>query len=322
MSGGKAKFFTVSAVLLCVIATGTAVALRDHAARTASPGAVPPGVLAPVSLSLPPTGDPVLVGAGDIADCADLSGPEATAKLIEQIPGEVFTAGDNAYPSGTAAQFRNCYAPTWGSFRNRTRPSPGNHEFHSGGATPYFDYFGAAAGDPSTGYYSYDIGAWHVVVLNSECDQVGGCQAGSNEERWLHEDLEAHPSACTLAYWHKPLFSSGAKHGNDPEVKAFWDDLYAAHAAVVVNGHDHDYERFAPQDPRGKPDPARGIREFVVGTGGKSHRPFARPLPTSEVRDDSAYGVLKLTLHARSYDWEFIPEAGKNFRDAGSGNCQ
>jgi hypothetical protein len=147
------------------------------------------------------------------SDCADLSGAEATAKLIEQIPGEAFAAGDNAYPSGTAEQFRNCYAPTWGRFRNRTRPSPGNHEFHSGGATPYFDYFGLAAGDPRTGYYSYDLGTWHIVVLNSECDQVAGCQSGSVEERWLRQDLAGHPSACTLAYWHKPLFSSGAKHG-------------------------------------------------------------------------------------------------------------
>jgi acid phosphatase type 7 len=322
VSSGKAKLFTVSVGLICVIVAGTAVALRDRAARTAWPRGGPPRAPAPVPISLPPTGDPVLVGAGDIADCADLTGAEVTARLIEQIPGEVFTAGDNAYPAGTAEQFHNCYRPTWGRFKSRTRPSPGNHEFHSGGATPYFDYFGVAAGDPGAGYYSYNLGAWHVVVLNSECDQVGGCQAGSVEEGWLRGDLAAHPSACTLAYWHKPLFSSGAKHGNDPEVKAFWDDLYAAHAAVVVNGHDHDYERFAPQDPDGKADRARGIREFVVGTGGKSHRPFSRPLPTSEVRDTSAYGVLKLTLHAKSYDWKFIPEPGKNFRDAGSGSCE
>jgi calcineurin-like phosphoesterase family protein len=276
----------------------------------------------PDPISLPPTGDPVLVGAGDIADCPDYSGAEATAKLLDVITGEVFTAGDNAYEEGTAEQFRTCYDPTWGRHKARTRPSVGNHEFHSGGATPYFDYFGANAGDPSKGYYSYNIGAWHVVVLNSECAEVKGCQAGSTQELWLRQDLQSHPSACTLAYWHKPLFSSGAKHGNDPEVKPFWDDLYASHAAIVINGHDHDYERFAPQNPGGAADPAHGIREFVVGTGGKSHRPFAKPLPTSEVRDWSAYGVLKLTLHAKGYDWEFIPEAGKSFRDSGSGACQ
>ena len=277
---------------------------------------------APTPISLPPTGDPVLVGAGDIADCPDYSGAEATAKLLDAIPGEVFTAGDDAYPSGTAQQFRDCYGPTWGRFKDRTRPSPGNHEFHSGGATPYFDYFGGNAGDPATGYYSYDIGAWHAIVLNSECDQIGGCQRGSAQEEWLQQDLQTHPSTCTLAYWHKPLFSSGGTHGNDLDMKSFWDDLYAAHASIVINGHDHDYERFAPQDPDGKSDPARGIREFVVGTGGKNHRPFAKPLPTSEVRDWSAYGVLKLTLHAKSYDWEFIPEAGKTFRDSGSAPCQ
>jgi acid phosphatase type 7 len=264
----------------------------------------------------------VLVGAGDIADCADISGAEATAKLLDAIPGTVFTAGDNAYEGGTAEQFAKCYDPTWGRHKARTRPSVGNHEFHSGGATPYFDYFGANAGDPKRGYYSYELGGWHIIVLNSECAEVGGCQTGSVEEKWLRADLQAHPAACTLAYWHKPLFSSGAKHGNDPEIKPFWQDLYAAHVALILNGHDHDYERFARQDPDGKPDSARGIREFVVGTGGKSHRPFAKPEAASEVRNADTFGVLKLTLHAHGYDWEFIPEAGKNFRDSGTGSCQ
>ena len=263
----------------------------------------------------------VLVGAGDIADCSDLSGAEATAKLLESIPGQVFTAGDNAYPAGTKEQFDNCYDKTWGRVKSRTRPSVGNHEFHSGGATPYFDYFGAAAGDPTKGYYSYELDAWHIVVLNSECSEVGGCGAGSRQEKWLRADLASHPSVCTVAYWHKPLFSSGAKHGNDPEMKAFWEDLYDAKAAIVINGHDHDYERFAPQNPDGKSDAARGIREFVVGTGGKSHRPFAKPLATSEVRNADTYGVLKLKLRVKSYDWEFIPEAGKTFHDSGSGSC-
>jgi hypothetical protein len=266
--------------------------------------------------------DPVLVGAGDIADCADLSGAEATAKLLDKISGTVFTAGDNVYPDGTAEQFRDCYGPTWGRHKSRTRPSAGNHDFHSGGATPYFLYFGAAAGDPKTGAYSYDLGAWHIIVLNSECEPAGGCGPGSPQEKWLKQDLQAHPAACTLAYWHKPLFSSGGTHGNDPSTKAFWDDLYAAHAALILGGHDHDYERFAPQDPEGKLDPAHGIREFVVGTGGKSHRPFGKPLSTTELRNTDTFGVLKLTLHPKAYDWEFIPEAGKTFRDAGSGTCR
>jgi len=273
------------------------------------------------SLAIPPAQDPILVGAGDIASCQDLSGAEATAKLLDSIPGVVFTAGDNAYERGTAEEFRNCYQPTWGRHKDRTRPAAGNHEFYSYIATPYFRYFGANAGDPGQGYYSYELGTWHIVVLNSECFEVGGCQQGSREERWLRSDLDAHPSRCILAYWHKPLFSSGAKHGNDPEMKAFWTDLYKKKATVVVNGHDHDYERFAPQDPDGKPDPIRGIREFVAGTGGRNHRPFAAPHSTSEVRNADTFGVLKITLHPRAYEWEFIPEAGKTFRDSGAGSC-
>lgn len=273
----------------------------------------------------PSTGGPtyqsaVLVGAGDVADCRDLSGAEATAKLLDQIPGTVMVAGDLAYPDGSKENFE-CYNKTWGRAKSRTRPAPGNHEFHAAGATPYFDYFGPAAGDPKTGYYSYDLGAWHIIVLNSECEDVGGCGPGSREEAWLRADLIAHPVPCTLAYWHKPLFSSGGKHGNDPETKPFWRALYEANAEIVVNGHDHDYERFAPQDPDGAADAARGIREFVVGTGGKNHRPFGEPKPNSEARNADSFGVLKLTLGDKSYDWQFIPEAGKTFTDSGSGTC-
>ena len=180
--------------------------------------------------------DAILAGAGDIADCADLSGAEATAKLLERIPGTVMAIGDLALPDGAAQQFANCYDKTWGRLKSRTRPAPGNHEFHSSGAAPYFDYFGAVAGDAKKGYYSYDLGTWHIIVLNSECDELGGCGSGSPQEKWLRSDLAAHPVACTLAYWHKPLFSSGAKHGNDPEIKPLWQALYEANADVVVNG--------------------------------------------------------------------------------------
>lgn len=210
----------------------------------------------------------ILVGAGDIADCRDLSGAEATAKLLAQISGTVMAVGDLAYPDGSKENF-GCYDKTWGRVKARTRPAPGNHEFRSASAAPYFDYFGAAAGDPKNGYYSYDLRAWHIVVLNSECGEVGGCEAGSREERWLRTDLAAHPAVCTLAYWHKPLFSSGSAHGNDPTLKPLFQALYDAGSDVVINGHNHDYERFAPQNPEGGADPARGIREFVVGTGGK-----------------------------------------------------
>jgi len=262
----------------------------------------------------------ILVGAGDIADCKDLSGAEATAKLLDQLPGTVMAVGDLAYPDGSKENFV-CYDKTWGRAKSRTRPAVGNHEFHSAGGTPYFDYFGSAAGDPKTGYYSYELGTWHIVVLNSECKDVGGCEAGSPQEKWLRADLAAHPAACTLAYWHKPLFSSGGAHGNDLTVKPFFQALYDANAELVITGHDHDYERFAPQTPDGTADSARGIREFVVGTGGKNHRPFGEPKPNSELRDATAFGVLKLALKPGSYDWQFIPEAGKSFTDSGSGKC-
>lgn len=262
----------------------------------------------------------VLVGAGDIADCKDLSGAEATAKLLEQIPGTVMAVGDLAYPDGTQENF-GCYDKTWGRVKARTRPAPGNHEFHLAGAAYYFSYFGAAAGDSKTGYYSYELGTWHIVVLNSECDQVGGCNVGSPQEKWLRADLAAHPVPCTLAYFHKPLFSSGGAHGDDLEIKPLWEALYDANADVVVSGHDHDYERFAPQTPDAAPDAKRGIREFVAGTGGKNHRPFGLTRPNSEVRDATAFGVLKLTLKRGGYDWQFVPEAGKAFTDSGSGSC-
>jgi acid phosphatase type 7 len=266
--------------------------------------------------------DPVLVGAGDIASCDDLAGAEATAKLIDGIPGTVFAAGDLAYPDGSDEQFAKCYGPTWGRFKDRTRPAVGNHEYHSDGASGYSRYFGAAAGDPKKGYYSYDLGAWHIIVINSECSEVGGCDAPSPQGQWLRQDLAQHNVACTLAYFHKPLFSSGGKHGNDPQMKPLWDALYAANADVVINGHDHDYERFAPQDPDGKADTKRGIREFVVGSGGKnSHRSFGTTKPNSEARNDDTFGVLKLTLHSSGYDWEFVPQAGKSFHDSGSGVC-
>jgi acid phosphatase type 7 len=266
--------------------------------------------------------DPVFVGAGDISSCDDLAGAEATAKLIDQIPGTVFAVGDLAYPDGSDEQFAKCYGPTWGRFKNRTRPVPGNHEYHSGAASGYTRYFGAQAGDPAKEYYSFDLGAWHIIALNSECEDVGGCDDSSPEGQWLRRDLAQHPAKCTLAYFHKPLFSSGKAHGNDSEMKPIWDALYAVNADVVINGHDHDYERFSPQDPDGKADSQRGIREFVVGTGGKnSHRTFAKTKPNSEIKQADTFGVLKLTLHASSYDWEFVPEAGKTFRDSGSGLC-
>ncbi len=269
----------------------------------------------------PPSGtDPVLVGAGDIARCSNLAGAEATAKLLDGIPGTVYTTGDNAYESGTATEFTNCYDPTWGRHKARTRPSPGNHEYNTPGATGYFGYFKGAAGDSSMGYYSYDLGEWHIISLNSMCENVGGCKATSPMVTWLEQDLAANPKSCTLAYFHHPLFSSG-EHGNQTKMRPTWDALYEANADVVLNGHDHDYERFAPQTPRGAADSARGIREFVVGTGGGSHYSIVSTKPNSRVHNTDTYGVLKLTLHPTSYDWQFVREEGKSFTDSGTTSC-
>lgn len=266
-----------------------------------------------------PEGDPVLVAAGDIASCSS-DGDEATARLLDGIAGTVATLGDHVYDRGTAAEYADCYDPTWGRHKARTRPVPGNHDYGTPGAAGYFGYFGDAAGAAGRGWYSYDLGAWHVLALNSNCDAVGGCGAGSRQERWLRADLAAHPMACTLAYWHHPRFSSGA-HGDDEETGPLWQALHDAGADVVLNGHDHDYERFAPQDPQGRADPDRGIVEFVVGTGGKELRGFGAARPHSEVRDHEAHGVLKLTLRPTGYDWAFVPIADHTFRDAGSAPC-
>ena len=259
--------------------------------------------------------DPVLVGAGDIASCSS-TGDEATANLLDRIPGTVFTAGDNVYDNGSAAEYANCYDPTWGRFKARTKPSPGNHDYNTPGASGYYGYFGGAAGDPTKGYYSYDLGTWHIVVLNSEIS-VG---TGSPQEQWLRADLAGHLTVCTLAIWHRPRFSSGIGHGSDPAMQPLWQALYDFNADVVVNGHLHHYERFAPQSPSGVSD-ANGIREFVVGTGGSILTPFGSPLPNSQVRNSDTYGVIKFTLHAGSYDWQFIPIAGQTFTDSGTGPC-
>jgi len=267
----------------------------------------------------------VLVGAGDIASCKNPEGAEATAKLIEQIPGTVFAAGDLAYEKGSAEDFKNCYDPAWGRFKDRTKPALGNHEYVDPTASGYFQYWGAQAGQAGKGYYSYDLGGWHIVVLNTNCDakNLGGCAAGSPEETWLKEDLAKHPKACLLAYGHHALFSSGIfkRHAVHPELKQLWEDLYAAHADLVLAGHEHSYERFALQDPEGKADPANGIREIVAGTGGRNHDLLGFATPNSEIRDWDSFGVLKLTLSPGKYIWEFIPEEGKSFHDSGSGVC-
>jgi Calcineurin-like phosphoesterase len=266
---------------------------------------------------LPAGADPVLVGAGDIAGC-ERRADDRTAALLDWIPGVVYTLGDNVYPDGSERDFTECYDTSWGRHRSRTRPSVGNHEYVIPGAAGYFGYFGELAGDPAGGYYSYDLGAWHVVVLNSNCSEVA-CEAGSAQEQWLRADLAAHPAACTVAYMHHPRFSSNG--GGNPTVAAFWDALYEHGADLVLAGHRHNYERFAAQTPDGDPDSATGVRQFIAGTGGRSHADGALPIANSEVYDATTFGVLKLTLHAASYDWQFVPLPGSTFTDAGSGLC-
>lgn len=261
-----------------------------------------------------------LVGAGDIASCLS-DGDEATAALLDTVDGIVFTLGDHAYEAGTPIEFAACYEESWGRHRSRTRPTPGNHDYLTSGASGYFEYFGAAAGPPDKGYYAYDHGAWRVIVLNSNCAEIGGCGAGSPQEQWLRRELGSQPRVCTLAYWHHPRFSSGA-HGNDPTYAAFWQALFEHGADVVLGGHDHIYERFARQRPDGVADPVRGLRQFIVGTGGATHHPFIGPaLANSEVRNDDTFGVLKLTLHRTSYEWRFIPVPGRAFTDSGMDRC-
>lgn len=279
--------------------------------HTTEPGegpvvSVPPVVTAPAA-------DVTVVAAGDIAMC-DLPGAAATARLIDGIPGEVLALGDNVYPLGTAEAYATCYESTWGRHRGRTRPTPGNHDWDVGRGAPYFAYFGQAAGN-GTGYYSFDLGGWHIISLNSN----NGTGATSPQAAWLRADLAAHPSPCTLAFWHHPRFSSGPS-GNTESVQHLWHLLDIAGVDVVLAGHDHMYERFALLNNEGVPSPT-GIRSFVVGTGGAYLYGPQAVQPYSEARG-FAWGVLRLTLRAAGYSWAFVPVAGSSFRDEGSDACQ
>jgi acid phosphatase type 7 len=266
----------------------------------------------------PGGGSPVLIGAGDICITSSIDHAQATAALIAANPrAVVFTAGDNSNESGTATQYADCVAKSWGAFKSRIHPVPGNHDYMTAGAAPFYAYFGAAAGAPGRGYYSYNLANnWHVIGLNALCSNVGGCGAGSPQSAFLQADLAANAGKHIIAIWHIPAFSSGSAHGNNGSYATWWSYLYAAHADIVIDGHDHDYERFALQSPAGKADP-EGIREFVVGTGGAGQRPFGRVRANSQLRSTGTFGVLKLTLGAHSYSWQFIPVAGKAFSDYG-----
>jgi 3',5'-cyclic AMP phosphodiesterase CpdA len=261
------------------------------------------------SKSVPPMIDPVLIGAGDIARCS-MPQDYLTADIIEGISGDVVTFGDNTQVAGTTQEFTDCYNPSWGTFKSRTHPSPGNHDYGTANAAPYYAYFGVPE------YYSYDIGAWHIVSLNSQID----ISSNSVELQWLETDLETHQSTCSIAYWHRPRFTSGLSHPSDPAIGPIWDILYAHGVDVVLNGHVHLYERFAKQNPQGIAD-TEGIREFVVGTGGGGNLVGYVPIANSEIINNQSYGVIKLTLHPTGYDWAFIPATGYTFTDSGSDNC-
>jgi acid phosphatase type 7 len=263
-----------------------------------------------------------LIAAGDIASCEE-SGDEQTAKLIqgmlEKTPATVAALGDLVYPTGKLETYKNCYGPNWGQFLKQTKAAIGNHDYSGGTSQGYAAYFGTAAGPNPEHYYSYDLGKWHVIVLNSNCWAVGGCESGSKQYKWLQADLEENLSNCTLAYWHHPRFSS-ALHGNNNFMQDVWALLANSGVELVLNGHDHDYERFAPLNAAGKPS-EKGTREFVVGTGGKNEYPFLITKPGSQIRKTGTFGVLELKLKASSYDWKFVPVAGKTFTDSGSTNC-
>jgi hypothetical protein len=294
---------------------------NDAVAFSAREGIQPPQLVVTLSGDVTPTVSPTItptapegsvtfVGAGDISSCNN-NNDELTAQLLDSIPGTVFAAGDNAYESGTLNEFTNCYDPTWGRFKDRIRPVPGNHEYFTSGASGYFQYFNNI---PS--YYAYNLGSWRIYALNSEID----VSDSSEQVTWLQADLAANPSQCVLAYWHRPRWSSGNHHGSDIEMQTLWQILENAGADLVINGHEHNYERFAPMGATGQADPL-GMREFVVGTGGRELYSFGTILSNSEVQDDTSFGVLKLTLRPTGYDWQFVPAAGSTFTDSGSTDC-
>jgi len=305
----------IAGLAVAVLAAAIGIQCSGGNSGTGSPtGPTIPGPSTP-SPGPPPTGGPeTFVGAGDIAICG--GNAEATARQLDGIGGTVFTLGDNAYSSGTRADFQNCYEPTWGRHKSRTRPAPGNHDYENPGASAYFEYFGANAGPIGLGYYSFDLGAWHVISLNSNI----GTDPGSAQAAWLRADLAASANArCTLAYWHHPVFSSGPNGNREaPVMREIYRILYNANVDLALVGHDHLYERFGPQDTDGRLDTARGIRQFVVGTGGVPLYDFEAIKPNSEVRL-KAHGVLRLVLSSDRYQWDFLAVSGAG--DSGSQAC-
>ena len=319
LTGRVATWTSSDAVVAIVSSTGLVTAKGAGSAVVRATiegksGSATMTVTSPPPPPPPPSGTVVLVGAGDISECSN-NNDEATAKVLDGIAGTVFTAGDNVYTNGTPAEFMNCYEPTWGRHKARTRPSPGNHDYGTSGASGYYAYYGANAGEAGKGYYSYDLGAWHIISLNSN---VAATET-SAQVTWLKADLAATNKSCVLAYWHHPRFSSG-DHGNNTKMSIVWDVLYQGNAEAVVVGHDHNYERFAPMTSSGVRDDARGLRSFVVGTGGTGHRAFRTIQPNSEFRDNVAFGVIKFELSEGAYRWSLVTTTGTAL-DSGSASC-
>ncbi len=299
-------------VLAALLAQGAAGALAQAPAGSAVASPAGPTV--------------TVAAAGDIA-CEAGEQPSlracqqaATARLVESLkPDAVLAIGDLQYPTGTLLQMKGSYDKTWGAFKSITYPVPGNHEYYNL-ATGYHDYWGHRVGTYHDPWYSFDLGAWHVLALDSDCTYVGGCGADSREVRWIRQDLAAHPSTCALAFFHHPRFSSGP-HGNNQELAPVWRALQAGGVDVILNGHDHDYERFDLQDANGRLDRSHGIREFVVGTGGAPQYFVLWPHAHSQALRAGVFGVLKLTLRPASYDWRFMPIPGESYTDSGSTAC-
>lgn len=295
---------TRTAAAVAVLAGGLLVAACG-ASGTPGPGPTP---------QPPPVQTAILLAAGDIGECG--FGAMDTGRLIDSLAGTLLALGDLAYMHGSAANFRDCYDPAWGRHRDRTRPVPGNHDYETPGAAGYYDYFGGLAGNRGQGYYAFTAGQWRVIALNSEIAMT----AGSPQITWLRDELQTNPSTCTLAYWHRPLYSSGP-NGNNTDTRLLWSTLLEFGAEIVLNGHDHMYERFDQQDAQGRPDPVNGLRQFTVGTGGARLTNSGPPKPNSTVRSSASYGVLSLTLNPTSYSWEFHP-VNNAFRDSGASTCR
>jgi acid phosphatase type 7 len=333
-TGTRVRSHSLVVTLLFLTVTFTLVAqLASKANVPPAPGASGPVAGGSFSTSRSPSPSPtasprptpvpdrrpqVVYAAGDIADCPDTV--PAVADLVRNPRSLILAIGDIVYPSGGAHGFTRCFDPVWGALKSRIRPVPGNHDYLTPGARGYYSYFGALAGDPSQGYYSFDLGWWHIIAINSICQPIGGCREGTPEIEWLKADLASHPAACTLAYWHHPRFSSG-DGASRQRTASLWAELYAAGADVILNGHDHDYERFAPMDPDGQLDPARGIREFIVGTGGANLTRRLRVARHSEIWTRDYHGLLELTLRRDSYDWRFIAAETDQVIDSGTDTC-